>query len=513
MPSKNIGLTLFLTLAFALGWLALWIISIYLNGNNQLAVLFLPLGLRLALFILLPKRFWFTILFVEAVITVWLYHENLLPSLTIFLSCLLSLITAYFIQRVWMLYTLYWQRLLLLLASATLNSLLHIVLTPLLSVPSLTILLTSFTSGIILVPFIYLVHEYLKQQNLKAFLDKDSFDPSLQRSLFIWGSIFFAIGICIQLTLTPAMESLLLVFILLPNVIMAYQFGWQGGVLSAVIGSLLLTITRHATGAFAEVQELELFLSTQALLGIGLGIAVSRQQQLDQHIKRYQAQLESELDVRLRLAEQLVQTEEKIRKDIARELHDEIGQNITAIKIQAMIVAKTAAAEQTKQAAQSITQLSDRIHQTTQQLLRQLRPPAPSEMSLRRALSHLVQEFQFEQQGINCQFNFLLKQNTIKDETLRLTLYRLLQELLNNISKHAYAKHVIINLSNTETEVTLSVSDDGIGISEQHSSGFGLRGIGERVTALNGHWEIKPQSLNQPGTYIIVNLPTKLNKK
>lgn len=513
MLSKNIGLTLFLTLAFALGWFALWIISIYLNGDDQLAVLFLPLALRLALFILLSKRFWPVLLFVESIIIVWLCYEGLLPNLVIWFSCLFSLITAYIIQRVWILYSLYWQRLLLLLASITLNSLLHIALAPFISVEPLTVLLTSFTSCIILVPFIYLVYEYLKQQNLRVFLDKDSFDPSLQRSLFIWGSIFFAIGICIQLAITPDMESLLLVFIFLPNVIMAYQFGWQGGVLSAVIGSLLLTITRHATGTFSQPQELELFLSTQALLGIGLGIAVSRQQQLDQHIKRYQSQLERELDVRLKLAEQLVQTEEKIRKDIARELHDEIGQNITAIKIQAMLVTRTATTEQTKQSAQAITQLSDRIHQTTQQLLKQLRPPAPSEMSLRRALSHLVQEFQFEQRGIHCQFNFLLKQNTIKDETLRLTLYRLLQELLNNISKHAHANHVIINLSNTEDKVTLSVSDDGIGIPEQRTSGFGLRGIEERVSALNGYWEIKPNAKNQQGTHIIVNLPTKLNKK
>jgi glucose-6-phosphate-specific signal transduction histidine kinase len=311
MLLRNIGLTLFLTLAFALGWFSLWVISIYLNNDNQLAVLFLPLGLRLALLILLSKRFWPVLLLVETLAILGLYFEQLQPSLWPLASCLLSIIAAAGVQHYWLRYPLYWQRLILLLTGVTLNSLLHIVVSPFFPQPATLVVLTTFTSGILLVPFIYLIYEYLKQQNLRTFLEQDSFNPTLRSSLFIWGSIFFAIGICIQLTITPNMESLLLVFILLPNVFMAYKFGWQGGVLSTVIGSLLLTITRHAIGTFTEVQELELFLSTQALLGIGLGIAVSRQQQLVQHLGRYRQQLENELKVRLKLAEQLIHTPKK----------------------------------------------------------------------------------------------------------------------------------------------------------------------------------------------------------
>lgn len=505
---RNIGLTLFLALAFALGWLSLWVISIYLNNDYHLATLFLPLGLRLALLILLPKRFWLVIIVVESLTLFWLYTEQLQPDLRILVSCCLSVATALVIQHFWLHYSLYWQRLILLLAGVALNGILHLLLAPFLSQSVTLIILTTFTSGILLVPFIYLIYEYLKQQNLQVFLDQDSFDPQLRTSLFIWGSIFFAIGICIQLTITPNMESLLLVFILMPNVFMAYKFGWQGGVLSAVIGSLLLTITRHAIGTFTEVQELEIFLSTQALLGIGLGIAVSRQQQLEQSLSRYRRQLEKELKVRLKLAEQLIHTEEAIRKDIARELHDEIGQNITAIQIQAMLVNRTASDSNSKQASEEITRLSNRIHQTTQQLLCQLRPPVLDEMSLRRALYHLIQEFQFSEQGIECKFNYHLK-NSVQDETIRFTLYRLLQELLNNINKHANAKNIEINLDDTDEGVTLSVSDDGIGIPAKLKSGFGLRGIGERVKALSGNWNIHQHE----GTRIIVNLPTKLNQK
>jgi glucose-6-phosphate-specific signal transduction histidine kinase len=171
-----------------------------------------------------------------------------------------------------------------------------------------------------------------------------------------------------------------------------------------------------------------------------------------------------------------------------------------------MLIGKTSDNDNTKRAAEEIARISDQIHQTTRQLLRQLRPPVLDEMSLRRSLYHLIQEFQFAQQGINCRFNYTLS-NSIQDQTIRFTVYRLLQELLNNINKHAKAKNIEINLSEGEEFITLSVRDDGVGIPAKLKSGFGLRGIGERVKALSGNWNIHQQQ----GTTIIVNLPTKLN--
>lgn len=505
MP-RLLGINAFLFLAFSLGWHALWLISIYLNASYELAILFLPQGLRLALILLLPKRFWPTIVASELLIISWLFSENLQQDPAILLSPFISLLAGWAIQYFWRFYPLYWQRLMLLLAGIVLNSLGHTLLIPLTLLQPTQIILTSFTGGILLVPFIYLIYEYLKQQNLQTFLARDSFDPPLKTSLLIWGSIFFAISICIQLTLTPEMESLLLIFILLPNIVMAYRFGWQGGVLAAVLGSLLLTITRHASGTFHQLQELQLFLSTQALLGIGLGIAVSRQQQLVQSLRRYRLKLEQELQVKRHLAEQLVQMEEAIRKEIARELHDEIGQNITAIQIQAQLVHKMANSDFVSQGADEITRLSRRIHQTTRQLLQTLRPQVLDEMALPDALRHLIQDFHFAQQGICCKFDYRLS-HLPTDEVTVFTLYRLAQELLNNINKHAKAHNINISLAEEQDMITLDVSDDGVGIPQQLQSGYGLKGIGERVRALGGNWRI----YHRQGTRIIVNLPTKFD--
>lgn len=505
---RRLALSLFLALFFTLSWLALWTISLHLSHDGQQAVLLLPQGLRLALLILLPRRYWPTLLVAEGAMLLWLHDQQLLNAPPMLVVPLLSLLPAWGAQRLWYRYHLYWQRLSLLLAAITVNTLLcGLLVGAWIAAPISQTLLTTFTGGILLVPFIYLIYAYLKQQLVTTLPVPRPPAAQLRTSLLLWCSLFFTIGICVQVAIAPEMERLLLIFIFLPNVIMAYLFGWQGGVLAALFGSVLITLTRQAGGAFQDLRELELFLSTQALLGIGLGIAISRQQQLAQKLLRYRQQLEQELAAKRHLMERLVGTEEEVRKAIARELHDEIGQNITAIQIQAMLVNRSATAPATRQAAEQIDSLSQRIHHTTRTLLRQLRPPVLEEMALDKALNHLADEFAFAEQGIDFHLDYQLPA-TPDDETVVFTLYRVTQELLNNISKHACASHIHLSLSQSNQAITLEVRDDGQGMPHQSTSGFGLRGIEERVRALGGDWRLQRRN----GTRIIVNLPTKLNK-
>ncbi|SFC40037.1 MASE1 domain-containing sensor histidine kinase [Pragia fontium] len=503
------GLNLFVMLSFSLGWIALWGIGYYLNNDTQLAVLMLPQAWALTLLVLIPRRFYPVVLLSCCAIILWLYYERLIDAGVVLLSPWLTLLAAMVTRRFWYYFTLYWQRLLMLLVAVTGSTILHgLLIAPWLAVTPGETLLTTFTGGVLLTPFIYLLYEYLKQQNLQTLLPLEHISPPLKTSLLMWSSLFFAIGISIQLVLTPEIERLLLIFIFLPNVFMAYRFGWQGGVLATMLGSVLLIATRHASGADYNPMELKLFLSIQALLSLGLGIAVSRQQQLVERLERYRHQLERELDTRRQLTEQLVHTEEQVRKDIARELHDEIGQNITAIQIQAAIVNKTTTSATSLQSAQKITDLSQRIHQATRQLLHQLRPPVLDEMSLQDALRHLAQEFSFDERNIHFELDYRIEGIQLND-TVMFTLYRLVQELLNNINKHAQAKTIRIALYQQDQHTTvLEVEDDGIGIPEQVDGGFGLLGIEERVRALGGHWLLS----RHRGTHITVNLPTNPTK-
>lgn len=501
-------ISLFIVLAWGPGWLMLWTLSFYLTHNGQQAVLFLPHGVYLALLILLSRRFWPALLLPQLALIFWLRSEQLLSGYTMLAAPLTGLLPALMTQHFWHRFPLYWQRLSLLLTAVTCSALLHtLLLGPFLQSPLLLLGLASFTGGVLLTPFVYLMFEFLRQQHRHHLLGLDTIAPPLRTSLIIWCSLFFIIGIGTQMVLSPQIERLLLIVVFLPNVVMAWKFGWQGGVLSGLLGSMLITIARQIGVGFSDLLELEIFLATQALLGIGLGIAISRQQHLAQNLHHYRKRLEAELQARRALTEKLIHTEEDTRKNLARELHDEIGQNITAIQIQSQLVKRAGETPQALEAANQINELSRRIHHSTRQLLRQLRPPVLDELSLQEALHHLVNEFAFAERGIVCHFDYRLS-SPPASETLVFTLYRLLQELLNNVCKHACASDVRISLSEQNGLLRLEVHDNGLGIAAEKMPGFGIQGMRERVHALGGELMLE----SRQGTHVTVNLPTILQQ-
>ncbi len=460
--------------------------------------------------ILLWKRYLPLLIISETCILALLNNDQLITNPIILLSPIISFITILGIRKVWQRYSLYWQQLSILLAGVIINSLLQtLCLGFSLSNKTSLIFLSSLTGGVLLSPFFYLIYIYLYKQSLESNqITDESFYPQLRTPFLMWCFLFSLLGVSGQFFLSPKIEGLLSILVLIPNVFMAYRYGWQGGVFSALLGSLIVTLARQFSGSFNELQEMEIFLTTQALLGIGLGIATSRQQQLASNLNLYRTQLEKELIVRHNLMQNLVHIEEDIRKNIARELHDEIGQNITAIQIQSTLVKRTANSPLVIKAAEQIKYLSQQIHQATRQLLRELRPPALDEMPFEQAIHHLVNEFAFAEQNITCQFDYQLPQEP-KNSTTTLTLYRLIQELLNNISKHANANNITIELKQKENFIELQISDDGIGIiDDQKNTGFGLKGIEERVRVLGGNWSLNTQQ----GTHVVVNLPTNSNE-
>lgn len=414
----------------------------------------------------------------------WLHSEQLLNGYLMLATPVISLFPALLAQNFWHRFPLYWQRLTLLLATVTAASLLNTaLLSPFMSGPIMLPGLTSFTGGVLLTPFVYLIFDFLRQQHRYQLLGLDTHNPPLRTSLIIWCSLFFIIGIGTQMVLSPEIERLLLIVVFLPNVVMAWKFGWQGGVLSGLLGSMMITIARQIGVGFSNLVELEIFLATQALLGIGLGIAISRQQHLALNLHHYRQRLEAELAARRALAEKLIHTEEDTRKNRARD------------------------PAQFQSAASQINELARRIHLSTRQLLRQLRPPALDELTFREALLHLINEFAFSERGIHCQFAYQLN-STPENETVRFTLYRLLQELLNNVCKHAEASEVTIILRQQGEVLHLEVSDNGVGIASGKMAGFGIQGMRERVSALGGDLTLEKQH----GTRVIVNLPTFLQQ-
>ncbi|NOT69068.1 MAG: hypothetical protein HOP04_12305 [Methylophilaceae bacterium] len=200
----------------------------------------------------------------------------------------------------------------------------------------------------------------------------------------------------------------------------------------------------------------------------------------------------------------LIKEQERLR--IAREVHDDLGGNLTAIKIG--LASLTSKLDKNQQVlldkAQQLEQLVDNTFEAAHRITRDLRPDV-LELGIVAALEWQTEEFE-RQIGIPCEF-------ITNNENIELTtdeaiaLFRICQEATSNIAKYAKANHVQVQLMSDTDSVTMRIVDDGIGISpadKLKSNAFGLRGMAERVSAIGGSFSIKQGQ--HGGTEILVQL-------
>jgi len=211
-----------------------------------------------------------------------------------------------------------------------------------------------------------------------------------------------------------------------------------------------------------------------------------------------EAQLEAALTNNRRLAQQYVRLQEAERKSLARELHDELGQYLNVIKLDAVCLrdARPLDASVFRQRALAIVVNCDHIHAALAALLRQLRPVGLDDLGLGAALEHCVDTWRPRLSDVKLDLT-VVGEFADLDETLKLTAYRVIQESLSNIAKHAGARQVRLQLDRTRSGsngpdlIRITVTDDGAGANpDAHTRGLGLIGMRERVAALGGRLEI-----------------------
>ena len=206
---------------------------------------------------------------------------------------------------------------------------------------------------------------------------------------------------------------------------------------------------------------------------------------------------------------------EQERQRIARDLHDDLGQWITAIRANTTAVARALPAETAAGIRQAVVAIGDcaaSLHDTVRKMLQELRPSHMDTLGLGDGLRELVDQWQRAFPAIACELAVDDRMADPPDE-LRTTLYRIVQESLTNVARHALASHVSIRLHldrglfPDDARLALVVEDDGIGIHAQGqgSSGLGLVGIRERVLALRGEFNIRSRAGR--GTILDIHLP------
>lgn len=212
---------------------------------------------------------------------------------------------------------------------------------------------------------------------------------------------------------------------------------------------------------------------------------------------------------------QLIHTKlEEERRAIARELHDELGQCVTAIKTIGTAIANRddkSSQEETRRNAQTIVEVASHIYDVVHSMIRQLRPSALDHLGLSEAISELVSQYQHQHPQLKVALTSSGDLNRF-DEQFNITVYRVVQECLTNVVKHAGASSVTVALTMLPDQLEICVSDDGKGLGGEFSERrrFGILGIKERVHALEG--EVLTESRQDGGTLIVARLPTKASE-
>jgi glucose-6-phosphate-specific signal transduction histidine kinase len=210
-----------------------------------------------------------------------------------------------------------------------------------------------------------------------------------------------------------------------------------------------------------------------------------------------------------------MEIQEDERRYLARELHDEFGQCITAIQADAEAIAELAQESSTtdnvtakiKISADAILTVSAHIYDVVHTLMRQLRPSGLDELGLVEILQEMVRTWQARHPETRCTLTTQGKLDQL-GETVNITLYRVMQECLTNVAKYANASQVTITLeANSVTQqLILKVQDNGQGMSlTKPRRGLGLIGIRERTQALEGHLQL--ESSEGQGMKITLTIP------
>jgi len=211
-----------------------------------------------------------------------------------------------------------------------------------------------------------------------------------------------------------------------------------------------------------------------------------------------EGQLESVLHANRRLAQQYVRAQELERKSVARELHDELGQYLNAIKTDAVAIHEKSGIDspQFSRASLAIVEHADHVHGVVRDLIRKLRPVALDDLGLQAALEHFLDQWQQRHPGVQLTMTLDGELDRL-DEQVALTLFRLTQESLTNIAKHANATRASIEVArrpgrtDDQSEVAFCITDNGNGAAaEERGSGLGLIGMRERVEMLGGRLRI-----------------------
>jgi two-component system, NarL family, sensor histidine kinase UhpB len=275
------------------------------------------------------------------------------------------------------------------------------------------------------------------------------------------------------------------------------------------LGQVVEGLRRIAGGDYST--RLPAFAGREAQ---SIGVAFNRMAQVMQdsvEARRVAAEAEARL-AQSRELNQIIQAHvEQERAAIARELHDELGQQVTAIKSAGVLIAQQVRGREPalEQAASLVVEVAGQIYGDMHRIIARMRPLPLDQLGLADALNELIGDWRVQHPGVEFALDVQRLPSDLGD-TLSTVAYRIVQEAVNNALRHAQATKISIEIRSDGVDLLIRVTDDGRGLPPdwRKPGHFGVLGMRERAVALGGSFEmIKPDS---GGVSVLARIPLQV---
>jgi signal transduction histidine kinase len=267
--------------------------------------------------------------------------------------------------------------------------------------------------------------------------------------------------------------------------------GYESGAVDYLIKPVVPAVLRSKVSVFVDLHK----------KNVALSLEIRERQAAEAQVRESETQLRA-------LAARLISIREEERARIAREVHDELGQVLTGLSMDVTWLSSRLAGsgEQLVEKTEAMRRLIDSTMNLIRRISTGLRPEILDEMGLVAALEWQAKEFQ-KRMGMRCRLN-LPRSAVVLDKEVSTAVFRIFQEILTNIARHAKASSVEVNLDISDELLTLSVKDDGVGISGtriRSRESLGLLGMRERAQVFGG--EVQIRGASGRGTSVSVSIP------
>lgn len=269
--------------------------------------------------------------------------------------------------------------------------------------------------------------------------------------------------------------------------------GYEVGAVDYLIKPLVPEVLKSKVAVFVELHR----------RGAALTREIAERRAAEERVRESEEKLRA-------LAAYLISVREEERAHVAREIHDELGQVLTGLKMDIAWLARQVPDATLREKTDSMARLVDSTIQTVRRIATRLRPEVLDEMGLVAAIGWQATEFQ-KRAGIRCRLTLPPEGETFSEE-VAVTIFRIFQEILTNVARHAHASRVDVVLRRDADRITLEVVDNGVGIDlgeVDRKLSLGLLGIQERALRLGGRVDVGGAS--GQGTRVAVSIPIAEN--